>query len=209
MIKKYVSAFFLCIFILEANAQITAITENGKAVILFGNGTWRYLNDSVMISNKQMTEFQIPKSATKFVKGKNAMFTLWYDENKWKVIGDRINANAELTLEYHNGDIMAFVIIDRIQLSLEKIRSIALNNLKQEAVECKISEEHQIRVNNCEGLLLKIDALIDDTPFTYLNGYFSTHQGTFLIMTYTGYNLFDRYRRDMTALISGFVLLDQ
>ncbi len=209
MIKKYFTAFFLNTLIMVANAQITAVTENGKAVILFGNGTWRYLNDSVMVSNKKIFELNIPKNATKYIKGRNTEFTLWYDEDKWKVIGDSINANAEYTLEYHNGDIMAFVIIDRIQLSLDKIKSIALNNLKQAVAEYKISEEQQIRVNNTDGLLLKIDALIDDTPFAYLNGYFSTRRGTFLIITYTGYNLFDRYRRDMTELISGLVISDE
>lgn len=209
MIKKFFTVILFFVLITRANAQVTAVTEDGKAVVLFGNGTWRYINDSVKISNKELTELQIPKNAKANIKGKETMYTLWYNPAKWKVSIDSTDKKAEYTLEYYNGDIMAFVITDRIQLSPEKIKEIALLHLKQAAKECKIIEEQHIKVNHTQGLLLKIDALIDDTPFAYLNGYFSTRQGTFQIITYTGYNLFDRYRGAMTELISGFDIMDE
>ncbi len=209
MIRKFFPVLLICIFIIQTKAQVTAVTEDGRTVILFSNGTWRYLNDSAMLPGIQLTELKIPKNAKANIKGEDVMYSLWYDDTKWKVSTDSANKTADCTLEYFNGDILATVITDRIQLSMEKVKTLAINSLKMAGADFKISEEKQIKVNNTQGLLIKIDALIDETPFAYLNGYFSTNLGTVQIITYTGYNLFDRYRRDMTELISGFVISDE
>ena len=100
------------------------------------------------------------------------------------------------------------IITERMQVPLATIKEAALGSFKKEGSECRIAEEQKIMVNGTEGLLLKIDALVDGIPVSYLNGYFSTRQGTFQLITYTAYNLFDRHRNELMELISGFEAIE-
>ena len=205
IIKKNFLLVICCLANLQVGAQITAVTEDGKAVILFNNGTWRYLNDSVRISNLNIPNYSIPKNSINLLKGKEIDYEIWYNAEKWKILPDSVYKNAEYSFEYIDGELIAMLIAERIQISLTTIKEAAIASFKKTGTEYKISEEQIIRVNDTEGLLLKIDALVDGMPFAYLNGYFSTPQGTFQLITFTGYNLFDRYRNEMMNLISGFV----
>ncbi|MBN1416323.1 MAG: hypothetical protein JW973_14570 [Bacteroidales bacterium] len=202
--KRLISLVSFFLIILQTGAQITAVTEDGNAVILFSNGTWRYLNDSVRISYSNPIDLSTPVNSSNVLKGKEIDYAIWYDAKKWRILPDTVYSNAEYALEYNDGELIAMVITERIQISLPKIKETAIENFKKNHTEFKITEEQRIYVNDTEGLLLKIDALVDGIPFSYLNAYFSTHQGTFQLITYTGYNLFDRYYNDMLAFISGF-----
>jgi hypothetical protein len=193
----------------QASAQVTAITEEGRAVLLFSDGTWRYLNDSVKISTLDLPHYTIPGNSTGLVKGKETRYELWYNADKWNLLPDTVYGNSEYALEFHNGELIAMMIAERMQVPLSRIKGAAIASFKKEGSEYRISEEQKIVVNGTEGLLLKIDALVDGIPVSYLNAYFSTREGTFQLITYTAYNLFDSHRKDMIGLISGFVLIEQ
>jgi hypothetical protein len=198
--------FFFCITVFT-QAQLSAVTENGRAVILFSNGTWSYMNDSVLLSNSDLSHYSIPGDSHEFLRGKTISYRIWYNSEKWIVLPDTIYKNADYSFENSRGELLALVIAERIEVPLQKIREIALDNFKKAGTEYKVSEEQRIMVNGTEGLLLKIDALVEGIPYAYLNCYFSTDRGTYQVMTFTGYNLFDRYRKEMMDFISGFTLI--
>jgi len=206
--KKFFLPFLALLFACEAGAQVTAVTEEGRAVLLFSDGTWRYLNDSVKVSTLALPHYTVPGSSTSRVKGKETPYALWYNADKWNLLPDTVYGNSEYAFEFHNGELIAMMITERMQVPLSRIKEAAIASFKKEGSEGRISEEQKIVVNNTEGLLLKIDALVDGIPVSYLNGYFSTHEGTFQLITYTAYNLFDSHRNDMIGLISGFVLIE-
>jgi hypothetical protein len=204
MNKIFLSITMLLLTI-RAGAQITAITEEGKSVILFGNGTWCYLNDSVKTSTLDLPHFSKPKNSNGLLKGKKNKYEICYRTDQWKLLPDTVFKDADYALEHREGDLMAMIITQRMQIPLIKIKESAIESFRKNNTEFKISEEQKIMVNGSTGLLLKIDALVDGIPVSYLNGYFSTGEGTFQLITYTGYNLFDHYRNDMMEFISGFV----
>jgi hypothetical protein len=206
--KNLFLPFIALLFAFQAGAQITAITEEGKAVILFSNGAWRYANDSVKISSLELPQYTIPGNSTQLLKGKETRYALWYNPEKWNLLPDTVYANCEYALEDRNGERIAMIITERMQVPLATIKEAALGSFKKEGSECRIAEEQKIVVNGTEGLLLKIDALVDGIPVSYLNGYFSTRQGTFQLITYTAYNLFDRHRNELMELISGFEAIE-
>jgi hypothetical protein len=193
------------LYTLQTGAQITAITEEGRAVLLFSNGIWEYVNDSVRITTLDLPAYTVPGNSKNLLKGKETPYKLWYNAQKWNLLPDSVFANSEYAFEDHKGDLVAMMIAERTQIPLKTIRGAAIGSFKKEGSECRISEEQKIKVNGTEGLLLKIDALVDDIPVSYLNAYFSTREGTFQVITYTAYNLFDRYRNDMMDFISGFI----
>jgi len=205
MMKKLLLQAISLLFISQAMAQITAVTEEGKAVILFGNGTWRYLNDSLWISNTGMQYFSTPENSTHVLTGKEPAYEIRYNAEKWKLLPDTLYKNADFSLENHDGEVIAMIITEKMQVPLQRIKDAAVENFNKTGTEFKITEEQKLNVNGTEGLLLKIDALVDDMPFSYLNGFFSTPQGTYQLITFTAYNLFDQYRNDMMDLICGFL----
>jgi hypothetical protein len=207
--KNFFLPFIVLMFACKAGAQVTAVTEEGRAVILFGDGTWRYLNDSVNVSTTDLPHYTVPENSTSLVKGKETRYELWYNTDKWNLLPDTVYGNSEYAFEFHTGELIAMMITERMQVPLSRIKEAAMASFKKEGSEGRISEEQKIVVNDTEGLLLKIDALVDGIPVSYLNGYFSTREGTFQLITYTAYNLFDRYRKDMIGLISGFILTEQ
>jgi hypothetical protein len=204
--KKLFLPFLGLLFAFETGAQITAITEKGSAVILFSNGTWRYLNDSVKVPTLDPPHYTIPVSSTAVLKGEETRYVVWYNNNKWNLLPDTAFASSEYAFEDQSGELIAIIIAERTQIPLTTVREAAINSFKKNGSECRIAEEQKIWVNGTEGLLLKIDALVDGIPVSYLNGYFSTREGTFQLITYTAYNLFDLHRGDMIELISGFVI---
>ena len=123
--------------------------------------------------------------------------TLWYNADKWNLLPDTVYGNSEYAFEFQNGELIAMMITERMQVPLSRIKEAAIASFKKEGSEGRIAEEQKIVVNDTEGLLLKIDALVDGIPVSYLNGYFSTREGTFQLITYTAYNLFDSHRNDM------------
>jgi len=206
--KNLFLPFIALLFAFQAGAQITAITEEGRTVILFSNGTWRYANDSVKVSSLELPHYTIPGNSTQLLKGKETRYALWYNAEKWNLLPDTIYANCEYALEDRNGERIAMIITESMQVPLATIKEAALGSFKKKGSECRIAEEQKIVVNGTEGLLLKIDALVDGIPVSYLNGYFSTRQGTFQLITYTAYNLFDRHRNELMELISGFEAIE-
>ena len=67
--KKLFLPFLALLFAFEAGAQVTAVTEEGRAVLLFSDGTWRYLNDSVRVSTLDLPHYTVPGNSTSRVKG--------------------------------------------------------------------------------------------------------------------------------------------
>jgi hypothetical protein len=207
--KNFFLPVIAFLFAFQAGAQVTAITEEGRAVLLFSNGTWRYLNDSVRVSTLDLPHYTIPGNSTRLLKGKETPYELWYNAEKWNLLPDTVYENSEYAFEYDNGELIAMMITERMQVPLNTIKEAATGSFKRKGSECRIAEEQKIMVNGTEGLLLKIDALVDGIPVSYLNGYFSTREGTFQLITYTAYNLFDRHRKAMMELICGFVSVEQ
>jgi hypothetical protein len=207
-VKCILSLLLTLLFFSCALAQITGVTEEGKAVLLFSNGTWRYLNDTVWIPQAGIRKFTTPANADSVLTGKEAAYEIRYQVSKWKILPDTVYLSADFSLENHDGEVIAMIITEKKQVPVQRIKDAAVDNFHRTGTEFKISEEQKIIVNGTEGLLLKIDALVDGIPFSYLNGYFSTPQGTFQLITFTAYNLFDRYRQEMMDLISGFSAAD-
>ena len=50
--KKVILIGLIMMLVQLVNAQINAITETGDEVILYEDGSWEYLNDSIIESSK-------------------------------------------------------------------------------------------------------------------------------------------------------------
>jgi hypothetical protein len=189
----------------EANAQQYATTDEGQRVLLKDNGLWERVmaEDAPMGGPVNLSKSPRSRHA---VKGKQIPYEIWYNHDKWTVLGESVNSFAEYSLHHKDGDVIAAVVAERIQVDLDKLVEIALNNLKNTASEYRIVDWNTATINNHQGKLLQLNAVVQGIHFTYLIFYFSNERGSFQLMTFTSNNLFAGYQKDLMELISGFVV---
>lgn len=194
--------------VLYAVGQQKAVTEKGDEVILYENGTWRYVNEDASPSNA------IPTNPTKFVKPSGSSFLLkskrvnvgfWLNPRIWSFQKAEENADAEYELQLKNEDLYGMVIAEKVEIPLTSLRSIAIENAKSVAPDLRIVKEEYRIVNGLKVLLLQMNGTMEGIKFTYYGYYYSNENGTVQFITYTAQNLMKSYRNECEDLLNGLV----
>jgi hypothetical protein len=201
----------LLIYLLSINivsAQQKAVTEIGEEVILYEDGTWKYLNEDYLKNS------EIPTNPKSFKKGENSSFLLksnnvnvgfWLNPKIWSFKKAIQNPDAEFELQLKNGSLYAMVITEKVEIPLETLKSIALENGKNEAPDLKIVKEEYRIVNGAKVLLLEMNGTLQGIKFSYYGYYFSSTNGTVQFITYTSQKLLEEYRSKCESLLNGFI----
>ena len=127
---------------------------------------------------------------------------LSYDPTRWTQ--EPSTDRTKMTFQHADGDGYALVIRERLQMSLDALKEIALNNAMQAAPDAKIVFEEPRVVNGTKVLCLVIEGTTSGIAFTYYGYYYSGKSGIVQIVTYTGQNLFEEYKPDFEDFLNGF-----
>lgn len=190
------------------NAQINAITETGDEVILFDDGTWKYLNDSIIenvvipINEK---EFLKDKKSTFLVKSKKLNIGIWINPKSWSFTKGTENDAFEFQFQKKEDDLYAMLISEKVQIPIETLKGIAIENAKDAAPDIKVINEEYRSVNGVQVLMMQMSGTIRGMRFTYYGYYYSNSNGTIQLLTYTGENLFPNYLNDIEEFLNGLV----
>ena len=194
-------------------AQEIAVTEKGDSVILFNNGTWDYY-ENFDNHTEDKTEIRLnpavftkPKTSGQKINGDNQAFELWYNDKIWKRMpAGNINPNADVALQMIKGDVYSMVIYEELQIPVENLTQIALTNAIKAAPDIKkVDQEYRI-VNNDTLICMQMDGTANGIKITYYSYYFSNDKGSIQFLTFTGQNLFGRYKDEMEQLLNGLVI---
>lgn len=192
------------------NAQINAVTETGDEVVLYENGTWKYLKDSHMeaseISVNDM-EFSKGLKSTFLVKSKNLNVGIWIDPKAWGFVKGTENDAYEYQFEKKGDELYALLISEKMQIPIETLKEIAVENAKSVAPDIEVVKEEYRKVNGKQVLMMQMSGTIQGVRFTYYGYYFSNSNGTIQLLTYTGENLLDDYLKDIELFLNGLVEL--
>ncbi len=190
------------------NAQINAVTETGDEVILYENGTWKYLYDNV-IENSEITvndkEFVKDEKSTFLVKSKRLNVGIWIDPKRWKFTKGSENDDFEFQFQKKGGDLYAMLISEKMQIPIETLKGIAIENAKSVAPDIEVVKEEYRNVNGIKVLMMQMSGTIQGMRFTYYGYYYSNDNGTIQLLTYTGENLFDDYLDDSEVFLNGLI----
>jgi len=206
--------FFASLFILVslfASAQIHALTETGDEVILYNDGTWAYISDSLNLPTEipvNTTLFERDKKSTFLVKSKKVNVGVWLDPKKWSFTRETEEGAAEFKLERKGEDLYAMMITEKVEIALEDLKSIALQNARSAAPDISLINEEFRTVNGNQVLMMQMEGSIKGMHFTYFGYYFSAEGTTVQFLTYTVSDLFEQYYNDMEQLINGFVAIN-
>ncbi|QQR99089.1 MAG: hypothetical protein IPK18_06160 [Sphingobacteriales bacterium] len=192
-------------------AQKKAITEEGKEVLLFENGTWKYTEDE---EGEIEEVVEIPVNNKNFLKDEKASFLLkstkneigyWLNPKKWTFKKAQKNEDAEYDLQYKDGDAYAMIISEGMEIPLETLKDIAINNAKEVSADVSISKQEYRYVNGLKILYMELDGSIKGMKFSYLGYYYSNESGTTQFVCFTAQNLKEKYKEEIVTLLNGIV----
>lgn len=191
-------------------SQINAVTESGNEVILYNDGTWAYLNDSININNQipfNEKEYLKDAKSTFLVKSNKVNIGVWINPKNWNFSKGDDKDVAELKFQKKGEDLYAILIAEKMQIPIESLKEIAIDNAKTVASDVKIIKEEYRIVNGIKVLMMQISGTIQGIKFTYFGYYYSNTNGSIQLITYTGSKIFDDYYNDIELFLNGFVEL--
>jgi hypothetical protein len=189
-------------------AQINGITETGDEVVLFDDGTWKYVTDSVSENSTIPvieTEFLKDKKSTFLIKSKKLNVGIWINPKTWTFSKGTEEDAFEFQFEKKSGDLYAMLITEKIQVPLDVLKGIALTNAKSVSPDIKVIKEEYRTINGIKVFAMQMSGTIQGMRITYYGYYYSNAKGTMQLLTYTGENLFNDYLVDIELFINGLI----
>lgn len=207
MNKNYI---LIAIFLLPLMmvSQINGVTEFGDEVILYDNGTWKFIGEKT-----ENTE-EISTNETIYTKDEKSKFLLksstlnvgvWLNPKKWKFTKAVNNDEGEYELILKGEDLYGTIITEKVQIPLEALKHIALENAQSVAPDTVISKQEYRTVNGLKVLMLELNGTMSGINFIYNGYYYSNENGTIQMILYTAKNLVKSYEKDIEILLNGFV----
>jgi hypothetical protein len=210
--NKFILITGLTLFSLAVKAQTKALTENGREVILFDNGTWKYseeggiksaAGDSIPVNT---TKFTRPGSATFLVKSNVLNVGVYINPGKWTFSPHKDNeTNPEYRFTMKSQEGYAIMVSEKTEINLEMMRQIALLNAQKAAWDAKETFAEYRTVNGKKILCLKFEGTIKGIKFIYFGYYFSNANGTVQLISFTSQQFFDGVQKDLESLLNGLV----
>jgi hypothetical protein len=209
--KSFILTSIILLFGAYSYAQIGGLTETGDRVILYDDGTWTYVDDSLLINE------EIPMNEEEFIKDNKSSFLIkssklnigiWLNPKKWTFTKAKENEDAEYEFYQKGEDLYGMLISEKIEIPVLSLKGIALDNARSVSPDIRIVREEYRMVNGVKVLMMQMSGSIQGMKITYLGYYYSNTNGTIQFLTYTAQNLLDDYRNDMENLLNGLVLLE-
>ena len=148
----FIIGLFFCSTL--AFAQVKGLTEDGKEVVLFDNGTWRFVNESdaksleTIITNN--IPFQKSSDASFLMRSKRMNMGVYFNPNKWKVSPYAASPYTEYLFSKTSGDdqLVAFLITEKIQIpTLKNLKDIIIINIQKNADFFRLKDSEYRTVN--------------------------------------------------------------
>lgn len=190
------------------NAQINALTEAEDEVILYEDGTWKYLNDCINENSEILVndkEFLKDKKSTFLVKSKKLNVGIWINPKNWSFTKGTENDAFEFQFQKKDDDLYAMLISEKIQIPIENLKYIAIENAKREAPNFKVIKEEYRNVNGLQVFMMQMSGTIQGVRITGYGYYYSNDNGAIQLLIYTRENLFNDYLNDIEVFLNGLV----
>ncbi len=209
--KKALLTVLFIIPVFVVKAQINAVTNTGDEVVLFDDGTWKYVDSESIKSaiipvNKH--KFERDDDSNFLVKSKKINVGVYINIQKWSFTKGTDKDAFELQFQLKGEDLYAMSITEKVQVPLESLRNIAIENARSAAPDIKVQKEEYRTVNGTKVLMLQMNGTIQGMKFVYYGYYFSNENGTIQLLTYTSESLFPSYKDDIEDFLNGLYVIE-
>ncbi len=202
----------LLLLLTNVLAQTKATTEEGKEVMLYANGTWRYEHE------KSNPDIVIPMNSGHFGKDEKSSFLLksaklkygfWINPKDWSFKRGNKNSDSEYDLKLKGGDLHAKILTENVEISITKLRNIVIENAIFISPNTTIVKEEYRMVNGIKVLHLQMNSTVEGVKFAYFGYYYSSPTGTVQFIAYTSHKLSNHYKEDCQLLLNGLMVMNK
>ena len=204
-----------CILIasIAAKSQTKAITDNGREVVLYDNGSWKYSDDSTNIKDSatdtlktNTTKFSKPLSANFLVKSKVFNIGVYINPTKWTFSSKKENEkNPEYRFSLKSGEGYVMMVTEKNTIDLPVLRALALQNAQLVSVDVKETSAEYRYVNNKKVLCLNLKGTTKGIKFQYFGYYYSNENGTVQLVGFSTQQYFDSVQKELEKFLNGLV----
>jgi hypothetical protein len=172
----------------------------GRPIVLNPDGSWKYVDAA-----PPTRSFTKSDSARGIVLGKAGFYNLWYDETKWSTRAALVK-DTEFEFTHVDGDRFAHVFAERIEVPRPALKKAITDRFKARLRDARITLDEVRRVNDIEVLCIEVEGISEGIPMKSIGYLWSGSKGTLQVYGFTGRNLFDEFRGDLTELLNGLVV---
>lgn len=194
------------------SAQIQAITDKGREVVLHQDSTWSYkedITDEIIEIPKNNKLFHKSEDNTFQVKSNIVNVGVWIDPKEWTFEKSTINQFAEYQFIKRSINAWGMLITEPVTIELSMLGNIAFSNAKAGATELTKDYEEYRTVNGVEVLCMKMSGKIQGIDLTYLGYYYSDDNGSSQLLTWCYSKDEIELKEESLKLLNGFVVLKE
>lgn len=198
---------WLCCLPLNAQVQ-KAVTESGKEVVLFDDGTWRFVHESdsaaleTIITNPAI--YNRDPRATRIINSSNLNVAVYHDPKKWTAAPNRLR-NIEY-LFVGPDHIFATLTADKSRIpNLRIVKDVVISNVRQAVDYFRLKESEYRTVNGKKMLYLRYMANLKGMDFEYAGYYYVNDGGFAMVVAYTMQKDFDAKYPEIETFLNGLV----
>lgn len=205
--KKIFISLIILLISFSAVSQKSGLTATGDEVVLYNDGTWEYLVDSLNISEIKRNDMPFTKDekSTFLVKSDKTNIGVYLNPKKWSFTKAEIDSPAEFTFNIKSEDLNGMLIAEKVEIPVENLIEIALTNAKSAASNTRVILKEYRNVNGFDIVAMVLGGTIQGINFIYYGYYYSNDSGSYQFLTYTAESMFEESKKDMEELLNGIV----
>ncbi len=201
----------ILLFSYYTEAQTKALTDDGKEVVLFENGTWKFVNESdaktleTIATNEHI--FEKDKNASFLLKSKKLNSGIYFDPKAWKTTSLLKSPYLEYTfLNSENEGIIGMFISENLEIpTLKNLKDLQVSLIEKRADYFKLKESEYRTVNGLKVLYMRYIANTKGMDFEYEGYFYLTEEGYSSVLVYSLQKYFDQNKPKLDAFINGIV----
>ncbi len=196
------------IFPLLVHSQIKALTEEGKEVILYNNGTWKFIDrDSKSVNEIQTNKTIYTKKSNQsfLVRSKIIDIGVHINPQEWIFNSEAGSSAKEYGFTTKDQTAFAFLITEKLDVELSDLRQVALFNAKKAGPDLVETYADYRMVNGRKLLCLKFECTVQNIPFSYMGYYYAENGGTAQLIVGTTQKQFKQMEPKIEDFLNGLV----
>lgn len=146
------------------------------------------------------------------LKGKNVKYCLSYNKDKWEILENKINPNAEFLLKLKGKDAFGLIIPETTPVQLQHMPEVIKFNAEKAGMkDAAIVKQEMKNINGNDVLFIEWEGTFEpiNAKIVYLGLVYSGEKGTVQVYTYTTKELADQLKKDMEEFVKGFCLINE
>ena len=208
---KKIFTFFIFAFYISIYSQTKGVTEDGKDVVLFDNGTWKFVNESDKETLETITTnpkiFTKNDSATSLIQSKILDVGVFYNTKKWKIAKRSPNKITEyiLTDTKFPDEGFAIMMTEKVKIpTLKNLKEIIISGIQRNVDFFRLKKSEYRTVNGLKVLCLHYIANTKGIDFEYFGYYQILEDGYCGVATFALMKDFDKFQPQFEEFLNGF-----